>query len=108
MVTIKILNADKTPYWTMSTDTRAECDKWLQAEKTRPYWKADFIVEIDDKTAEVEAALAASKIEVDKKKVLAKTRATLIADLRQKKTWTPEETRAAFDAIIDCLELENK
>ena len=48
--TLEIKNADLSHYWTAYFNSQEECDKWLEEEKSRPYWKEDFIVEVIDTT----------------------------------------------------------
>lgn len=55
MITLTILNPDNTVYWTECFNTREENDRWLAEEQTRPYWNPDFIVQITDNTAELQA-----------------------------------------------------
>lgn len=38
MVTLTIKYSDGSMYWQMFFNTMNECNKWLNEEKTRPYW----------------------------------------------------------------------
>lgn len=50
MLKLIIKHADGSPYWTEHFNSLSDCDKWLNTEKTRPYWKQDFVVEKIDMT----------------------------------------------------------
>lgn len=68
MYVVTIKNTDQSLYWKEEFYDKATGDKWLNEEKSRPYWIKDFIVEIlDDSQKEVDrinaenAALAANE-----------------------------------------------
>lgn len=42
MVTLTIKKADGSTYWTEYFNDQAACDKWLNEEMTRPYWKSTY------------------------------------------------------------------
>ncbi len=48
-----IENADGTSYWTEHFSSEQELNKWLDTERTRPYWKSEFTTEITDITPPV-------------------------------------------------------
>ena len=48
MIRLQIFNADSTHYWTEHFNSSAECERWLNEEKSRPYWKHDFKCVIED------------------------------------------------------------
>ena len=71
MKTLKIFNADGSIYWTEHFNDQDSLDKWLEEEKTRPYWKEEYVCEVEtvhqsvvDMTevmAEIEAKRASAK-----------------------------------------------
>lgn len=50
MITLTILNADGTAYWTEAFNDIASAQAWLGEEQTRPYWDASFTSTIVDNT----------------------------------------------------------
>lgn len=67
--TLKITKANGEHYWTDYFNTIDDLNKWLDEEKTRPYWQQDFQIEIIDTTPivdlieQAENALKAKSIE---------------------------------------------
>ncbi len=55
MISLIIKKANGDHYWKESFSNKADCDKWLAEEQTRPYWDPNFQVTIDDRTAIEEA-----------------------------------------------------
>lgn len=50
MLRLNIKNADTTLYWTQKFGNMNALTAWLDEEKTRPYWKEEFVTEILDVT----------------------------------------------------------
>ena len=71
MFEILIKNSDGSIYWQMPVNSQDEADEWISEEKTRPYWKDTFQVEIIDKrppppTPEEVAAKESEKADEEK------------------------------------------
>lgn len=49
MIVLTIFNPDKSIYWVEHFNDMDFCNKWLEEEKTRPYWNAEFTYSIEDK-----------------------------------------------------------
>ena len=47
MKILTITYADGSPYWTEHFNTEEELNSWLSVEKTRPYWKEEFVCNIE-------------------------------------------------------------
>jgi len=45
---LNIYNEDGSLYWKEHFNKQEDLDKWLDEEKTRPYWNANFATEIID------------------------------------------------------------
>lgn len=50
MITLTILHADGSLYWTEYFNDAASAQAWLETEQTRPYWDATFTSKIVDNT----------------------------------------------------------
>lgn len=46
MISLTLKRKDGSTYWQMHFNSQDECDKWLNEEKTRPYWDNEFVSEI--------------------------------------------------------------
>lgn len=46
MIRLTIKNPDGSLYWQTHFGSQEDCLAWLEVEKTRPYWKEDFQIEI--------------------------------------------------------------
>jgi len=108
MVIILIKNVDGSTYWTERFNSRADCDAWLSEEKTRPYWKKDFTVEIDDKEKETleEQKRNLEKIQARTKK--AQEARLEVKELRKKKGRTAAENAALLDKLLDALGIDDE
>lgn len=42
MIKLEIKNTDGSIYWTEHFNSQQDCDKWLNEERTRKYWKPEF------------------------------------------------------------------
>lgn len=107
MVKLTILNADESLYWQMTTNTREECDAWLAEEQTRPYWKEDFIVQIDDQSAAAAAAAAANQTAMEQKIADYQSRSDALKVLKAKETLTSEEMTQCLKLIMSQLGIFN-
>lgn len=97
-----IKNADGSPYWTEYFQTKKDLNIWLDEEKTRKYWRKDFIVEIVDNS---EAVAKAEKDALDALKVQQDKKELLISDLKKfKKTKKPSADEIQ-QAILNILAL---
>jgi hypothetical protein len=45
---LNIYNEDGSLYWKEHFNRQEDLDKWLEEEKTRPYWNKNFVTEIED------------------------------------------------------------
>lgn len=50
MIILTIFNANQTVYWVEHFNDIDFCNKWLEEEKTRPYWNSAFTYTIEDNT----------------------------------------------------------
>lgn len=50
MITLTILRADGSLYWTEYFNDMASAQAWLATEQTRPYWQASFTTTFTDTT----------------------------------------------------------
>lgn len=106
MVILRIFNNGETLYWTAHFNSKKECDAWLAAEQTRPYWKSDFTVVIEDNTAEEEANAVLSQTIISQKtseKAQAKEELLL---LKVKSSLSQEEAAKALNLILTYLEIK--
>jgi tRNA A37 threonylcarbamoyladenosine modification protein TsaB len=73
MVTLVIKQKNGELYWKEQFQNKAQADKWLDEEKTRPYWKKSFEVEMIEEAPQVFTPDAAKEKEIkDVKKSLVK------------------------------------
>ncbi len=48
MIKLIISRIDSSIYWTEYFNDVNACDRWLSAEKTRPYWDSSYSMSIED------------------------------------------------------------
>jgi hypothetical protein len=99
---LNILHADGSKYWSEGFDSRLELNKWLNAEKTRTYWKKDFKIEIVDNSAAVDQVEKDQKDRADKAIADRKVITDRLAEFKAKPSKTPKDVA---DAVVDLLEL---
>lgn len=103
MVTLIITHADDSPYWKEYFDTLPACNAWLSEERTRPYWKQDFKIQIIDTTADEAVKEQQRK---DQLKQESDARLQLINDikaLKQKKGKSLSDISDMLDKITQAL-----
>ena len=79
--TLKIYNKDNSIYWTEHFNSKKELDIWLEEEKTRPYWKEEFVCnieEIDNPVVDMSEEIA--KIEAKRNSAKLKLKALGLTD----------------------------
>jgi hypothetical protein len=105
MVKLTILKPDGSHYWCEHFNSRAECDKWLAQETTRPYWKVDFTYSIEDNSEEMEQQALARQAEFEAKKEESDQLKADLLQLSQKQDWTLKDARASIEKIMKHLGL---
>lgn len=95
----------------MQVSYRPEADAWLKEEMSRPYWKKDFKVELQDDGGSPESE--AKEIEVMKQERLGAETKRLAAfkdvkELVLKKGKTAEEIQSLLEKMAALLMGENK
>lgn len=87
MITLTIFKKDGSVYWVEHFNSKAEADKWIAEEKTRPYYGKDWTVEIVEPApaSEVKPDFAAmrqaKKAELKSLNTVAEIRAWIEANL---------------------------
>lgn len=102
MVKININKADGSPYWQETFNDRPSADQWLANEKTRPYWRADFVVNIDDRTVADQAAADALKTQSQTDLTARQQKAAALKALKGK-VKTLADLQAFVDQLIDFM-----
>lgn len=100
-----IKNADGSVYWTEGFDSRLDLNTWLKEEKSRPYWKKNFVVEELDNSKAVEKAEAATEAARAAFEEKAKLTREEIKAMVQKKPKTVAEAVALLEKIVEHLGL---
>lgn len=83
-ITLLIKYAEGSLYWREYFDSIEACNHWLDEEKTRPYWKKDFVIEIDDNTVALKEAERLSKEAFQQALALRKQKLDAIKALKDK------------------------
>jgi len=95
---LTILKGDGEKYWFEGFDSERELTKWLEAEKSRPYWSKEFKVEIVDN----------SKIFEDKAKAEAEAAEEARAERERVKAEFKEFREKPGKGIQDCVAMLEK
>lgn len=107
---LKIKNPDGSPYWLERFNSKADLNRWLKEEQTRPYWKKDFQVEVVDNTealAKIEAdARAAAEAEDQAQKKKRKEARQAVKAFREKPTKTVADLVKLLEALIEVIDLK--
>ena len=98
MFSLTILKSDDSVYWVEHFKTRAELDRWLATEKTRPYWVASYKSQIQDITPQVDPVEQARQTAEKLKRNDASARLTQV-DFDKIKT--VDDLKAVIKDLID-------
>ena len=102
MIDLIIKKEDGSVYWKEYFNSLDECNKWLEIEKTRPYYDPKYTEEIIDNTPPPKSEADIAKEEADK---LAKeSLKDLIKKLKKSDLST---VSACADAILNLIKLLN-
>ena len=103
---LTILKADGSLYWTEGFETRTALDVWLDAEKSKFYWKKDFQVQIEDKRAEVEEQQRLAREAFELRKQKKDQLKVALADLKKKPSKKIEDLNQAVENLIEFLDID--
>lgn len=101
MYKLIIKKPDGSLYWQDYFPSKEAGDSWLKEEMTRPYWKAEYTVEIEDNVKKQEdaskAAIKAFQDMLEERKV----RQAQIKALKDKASKTPQELEQLVNLLAD-------
>lgn len=100
---ITIRRADGSLYWADGFNSKAEAEKWLAVERTRPYWDESFTVEHIDRAqeyADQAAANEAARIAREQARLQKKAQAKAIKDKPNKNQKDLEDLVAMLFAEV--------
>lgn len=103
-----IKHPDGQVYWKENFDTKVELNRWLANEKLQPYWKKDFIVEVVDNSAAVEAEKKRIENEIKQEQQKVQDRIEAIKDDLKKKPKTIAEVVLLLEKIAEHLGIDLK
>jgi len=106
MFELKILKPKGVVYWKQNFYSMDDLNKWLEIEKSRPYWNPNFTIDIVDnsekvleKRRRVEAEIMAQE---KKHKELKKS----LKEFKKRPVNTADQCADAIKTIIEILRLE--
>ncbi len=104
MVTIKILQKDKTVHWSQSFSDPGAAKAWLADEQTRPYWDESYDVQIIDTTdADLAAQQAAKQQAAQQQAALDVKKAQILAAKAKGAALTAPEIITLLGVLVDYL-----
>lgn len=101
MVKIVITRKDGSVYWTEAFNSMQEATAWVDEERTRPYWDPDFVVDIQDGTAEAEEQMRKAR----ETEIARLSKGDEIKTLVKKKNRNVAEANAIIDKMAELLGL---
>lgn len=101
MYVITIKNPDQSLYWKEEFYDKATGDQWLNEEKTRAYWKKDFIVEILDESQKEMDRINAEKAALAANEVVRRSRIQRIKSLKDKPSKSAKDLEDLLNLLVD-------
>ena len=97
--TLKITKKSGEHYWTDYFESKEKLEKWLELEKTRPYWDESFVVEIIEPVID-EAKEKEKKDFEEKKKKESKEKKQKIKEILKLEVLTQDQIKDALRFLL--------
>ncbi len=102
MVTVSITKKDGTKYWNEYFPTMKAATEWVESEKTRFYWKADYKVEMIDTSQD--EAIETEKLQRSRQ-AMSDARTKLMNELRELRDSKFDSVKDLGSALRKLIEL---